>query len=83
MSQLVGALPHPTQTRHAPRFLAAVSFCLVPRQFEGSVMIGTTTFVMLIAATAIADNAYPPCTQQRTDNCSAQITRAHALYPVP
>ena len=37
-----------------------------------SVMIGPTTFVMLIAATAIADNAYPPCTQQRTDNCSSQ-----------
>ena len=35
-------------------------------------MIGTATFVMLIAATAIADNAYPPCTQQRTDKCSAQ-----------
>jgi hypothetical protein len=35
-------------------------------------MIGTATFVMLIAATAIADNAYPPCTQQRTDNCSTQ-----------
>jgi len=35
-------------------------------------MIGTATFVILIAATAIADNAYPPCTQQRTDNCSAQ-----------
>jgi len=35
-------------------------------------MIGTATFVMLIAATAIADKAYPPCTQQRTDNCSAQ-----------
>ena len=35
-------------------------------------MIGPTTFVMLIAATAIADNAYPPCTQQRTDNCSSQ-----------
>ena len=35
-------------------------------------MIGTATFVMLTAATAIADKAYPPCTQQRTDNCSAQ-----------
>jgi len=35
-------------------------------------MIGTATFVMLIAATATADKAYPPCTQQRTDNCSAQ-----------
>jgi hypothetical protein len=58
-------------------------------------MIGPTTFVMLIAATAIAmvryaiglqsrtnetvslsrdveHNAYPPCTQQRTDNCSSQ-----------
>ena len=34
-------------------------------------MIGTATFVMLIAATAIADT-YPPCTQQRMDNCSAQ-----------
>ena len=39
---------------------------------EDDPMIGTATFVMLIAATAIADNAYPPCTQQRTDNCSAQ-----------
>ena len=35
-------------------------------------MIGTATFVILIAATAIADNAYPLCTQQRTDNCSTQ-----------
>ena len=40
--------------------------------WEDDPMIGTATFVMLIAATAIADNAYPPCTQQRTDNCSAQ-----------
>ena len=37
--------------------------------WEDDPMIGTATFVMLIAATAIADNAYPPCTQQRTDNC--------------
>ena len=50
----------------------------LPGQEEGVVMIGATTFVitttivMLIAATAIADNAYPPCTQQRTDNCSTQ-----------
>jgi hypothetical protein len=29
-------------------------------------MIGTATFVMLIAATAIADNAYPPCTENRS-----------------
>ena len=35
-------------------------------------MIGTATFVMLIAATAIADNAYPPCTQH------ARITAAHS-----
>ena len=40
--------------------------------WEDDPMIGTATFVMLIAATAIADNAYPPCTQQRTDKCSAQ-----------
>jgi hypothetical protein len=35
-------------------------------------MIVTATFVMLIAATAIADNAYPPCTN------SARITAAHS-----
>src|SRR4051812_7093323 len=40
--------------------------------WEDDPMIGTATFVMLIAATTVADNAYPPCTQQRTDNCSAQ-----------
>ena len=44
---------------------------LPPIRWRAS-MIGTATFVMLIAATAVADNAYPPCTQQRTDNCSAQ-----------
>jgi hypothetical protein len=47
-------------------------------------MIGPTTFVILIAATAIADNAYPPCTQQRTDNCSSQQQAPATLYiPCP
>ena len=35
-------------------------------------MIGTATFVMLIAATAIADNAYPRARR------SARITAAHS-----
>jgi hypothetical protein len=46
-------------------------------------MIGTATFVMLIVATAIADNAYPPCTQQRTDNCSAQQRAPGATLYIP
>ena len=45
---------------------------LVSRQPGRAVVIGATTFVMLIAATVIADKTYPPCTPQRTDNCSAQ-----------
>jgi hypothetical protein len=47
-------------------------------------MIGATTFVMLIAATAIADKTYPPCTQQRTDNCSGTQSPGPTLYiPCP
>ena len=51
--------------------------------WEDDPMIGTATFVMLIAATAIADNAYPPCTQQRTDNCSAQQQAPTLYIPCP
>jgi hypothetical protein len=46
-------------------------------------MIGPATFVLLIAATASAD-PYPPCTQQRTDNCSTQQQAPATLYiPCP
>jgi hypothetical protein len=61
--------------------------CLCLGNLRESVMMGTTTVVMLIAATAIADNAYPPCTQQRTDNCTStqqKLSPGPTLYiPCP
>ena len=47
-------------------------------------MIVPATVVLLLAATTIADK-YPPCTAQRTDNCSSQQpAEAGTLYiPCP